>query len=68
MSVNNYYKDIEKELFSRKNALRAEQSARYFKTGKGEYAEGDAFLGLTVPETRAIVKRYRDKLRLQDIE
>lgn len=39
----------------------------FFKTGKGEYGEGDIFLGITVPEQRKLIKQFHT-LPLQDIE
>ena len=45
---------------------RAEGSQRYFKTGPGEYGEGDKFLGLTVPQTRGFLPRT-DALTEEDL-
>lgn len=41
---------------------------RFFKTGPGEYGEGDMFLGLRVPQTRQIVKKYVKELSITDLE
>lgn len=46
---------------------RAIASARFFKTGPGQYGEGDRFRGLTMGDQRRIAKSYRD-LGFPDIE
>ena len=42
------------------NPERAIHSLGFFKTGKGQYGEGDVFLGLTVPMQRVIAKEFRN--------
>lgn len=51
---------IRRELKAQASIARAKQQASYFKTGSGEYGEGDVFLGLTVPAVRAIAKKHKD--------
>ena len=58
---------IQKAIRAQADAPKGAFLARFFKTGPGQYAEGDIFLGLTVPTTRKIVKDYGDKLTLTDI-
>lgn len=60
------YKELDAELTRLGSLEIAEHSKRFFKTGKGEYGEGDQFLGLRVPVLRQHVK-YARKLPLNQV-
>jgi len=49
---------IKKDMKKLSDPERAKQCQRFFKTGKGQYGEGDIFIGLTNPQIRGIVKQY----------
>jgi 3-methyladenine DNA glycosylase AlkD len=53
-------KDIENLLRQMEQPERALFLKRFFKTGPGEYAEGDLFLGLKVPEIRKLSREFRE--------
>lgn len=51
--------DLINKLNSAGDPSKAAHAQRFFKTGKGEYAEGDRFLGIRVPQLREISRGYR---------
>lgn len=59
--------ELRKRLRDQANPRLANELAWFFKTGPGEYGEGDQFLGLKVPQTRAIAKEF-STLSLADID
>jgi len=59
--------NLVKELKRNSHPDKAKVYSRFFKTGKGQYGEGDVFIGLTVPEQRALAKKYAG-LGLSDIK
>jgi 3-methyladenine DNA glycosylase AlkD len=59
-------KDFKKELHKYASRKKAEILQSFFKTGPGQYGEGDIFLGVQVPQIRKIVKQYKN-LCFEDI-
>jgi len=51
---------LEKELKKLSDPKRAKETQRYFKTGPGQYGEGDIFIGLTMGQQRQIAKKFHD--------
>lgn len=57
---NKMQNSLKAELLAKSYKKKAELLQRFFKTQKGEYGEGDLFLGLTVPQVREIAKKFKD--------
>ena len=60
LNLSKKYSAICRELRSYSTAEKREVLPRFFKTGKGEYGEGDRFMGVVVPDTRKVAKNHND--------
>ncbi|MDP1538484.1 MAG: DNA alkylation repair protein [bacterium] len=60
------FANLRKELKAKANQKRAKGSQRFFKTGPGEYGEGDIFLGISSSAMRPIAKKFNN-LRFKEI-
>lgn len=58
---------VQKELHGMADPKKAETVARYFKTGEGEYGEGDVFIGVAMPEIRRVAQTYYRDLSLDNM-
>lgn len=52
--------DIQKELQKYVNAQKRDFLPYFFKTGEGQYGEGDKFLGIVVPDTRKVARQFKE--------
>lgn len=60
--------DVLKDLNKLSNPSKAKLLSRFFKTGKGEYGEGDKFIGIMVPQQRQVVKKYYKNIKFSEIK
>lgn len=59
-TVGQTYTDAKNALLALEQPERATAVARFFKTGAGQYGEGDQFIGLTMPQLRTVAKQFRN--------
>lgn len=59
--------NVQRALKTQANPAKAIILQRFFKTGKGEYGEGDVFLGIQVPQLRLVAKQFAT-ISLKEVE
>jgi 3-methyladenine DNA glycosylase AlkD len=65
--INNIISEIQAALAALSLPEKAAFFPKFFKTGKGEYGEGDVFLGVKVPDQRMVAKDYYSRISLDEL-
>ena len=65
--TNNILKEVKESLAVLSIPEKAAFFPKFFKTGKGEYGEGDLFLGVKVPDQRLVANEYYSKINLKEL-
>ena len=68
MIEKNIHNTLEAEMLSHADPSQVAGLSRFFKTGPGQYGEGDKFLGIKVPVTREVVKSCWEQTSFEDLE
>ncbi|MFW5792861.1 MAG: DNA alkylation repair protein [Bacteroidota bacterium] len=58
--------ELKKELLKKADPKRAKSSYKFFRSYEGGYGEGDEFMGITVPDQRAIAKKYYKAISVKE--
>ena len=60
--------NLKQAILNLTNPERAIGTARFFKTGKGQYGEGDIFIGVSNPQVQAVVKEFYKNIEIAEIQ
>ena len=60
--------NLKQAILNLTNPERAIGTARFFKTGEGQYGEGDIFIGVSNPQVQAVVKKFYKNMEIAEVQ